>query len=98
MRFDEMFERAAGHGPYPFQTLLAEANELPQLLDIPGILADAMTNSQCPIVKDAVSAIDHRSSAIRRRRCLPMRVLMEHRRLHDMEVTSAWIWRQRFCY
>jgi hypothetical protein len=35
MSFDEMFERATGCKPYPYQTRLATDNALPQLLDIP---------------------------------------------------------------
>jgi hypothetical protein len=35
MNFDEVFRQATGYGPYPYQTRLAEAKELPQLLDIP---------------------------------------------------------------
>jgi len=37
MNFDKFFRQATGHGPYPYQTRLAEgnANEFPQLLDIP---------------------------------------------------------------
>jgi len=36
MNFDQFFRQATGHGPYPYQTRLAEAKatEFPQLLDI----------------------------------------------------------------
>lgn len=76
--FDDFFEAATGHGPYPYQAKLACAGDLPDILDVPtgsgkteaAVLAAYLWRR----IKPAA-----RGGATPRRLvyCLPMRVLVE---------------------
>lgn len=73
-KFVELFHKATGHAPYPFQSGFAEANDLPHLLRVPTGAGKTATS-----VLGWLWRRLHRSETTPRRLvyCLPMRVLVE---------------------
>lgn len=87
--FREVFELATGYEPYPYQTRLAEATDLPQLLDIPtglgktaAVVLAWLWRRQFAPPQTRHSQLAIRNSGTPRRLvyCLPMRVLVEQTR------------------
>lgn len=73
-KFVDLFDKATGHAPYPFQSKFAEAENLPHLLRAPTGAGKTAT-----AVLGWLWRRLHRSQATPRRLvyCLPMRVLVE---------------------
>ncbi|MCX6672997.1 MAG: DEAD/DEAH box helicase [Methanothrix sp.] len=84
-RFPEFFRTATyddnsqeGHNPYPFQTRLATAKELPELIDIPTGLGKTDAVVLAWLWRRRFASQEARAATPRRLvYCLPMRTLVE---------------------
>ncbi|MGQ9583671.1 MAG: hypothetical protein ACUVV6_09225, partial [Thermoplasmatota archaeon] len=80
-RFAEMFQKATGHEPYPYQTRLALSPELPQLIDVPTGAGKTAAVVMAWLWRRRFAAEYFRKATPRRLvYCLPMRVLVEQTR------------------
>ena len=87
-RFQEFFRTATyddnshqGHDPYPFQTRLATAKELPELIDIPTGLGKTDAVVLAWLWRRRFADEETRTATPRRLvYCLPMRTLVEQTR------------------
>ena len=85
MRFEEMFEKAAGFPPYPYQTRMATSNEMPSLVSVPTGLGKTAATVLSWLWRRKFAGEQIRGSTPRRLvYCLPMRVLVEQ--THDCAV------------
>jgi CRISPR-associated endonuclease/helicase Cas3 len=76
--FDDFFERAAGHPPYPYQRELATRSDFPERLDIATGLGKTLAVLLAWLWRRRF--VDHKTKNLTPRRlayCLPMRVLVE---------------------
>lgn len=91
MDFEEMFSKATnGKRPFPYQTRLAEADSLPQLIRIPTGAGKTAAVVLAWLWRRRFGAETVRKSTPRRLvYCLPMRVLVEQTR------DNAILWLQR---
>ena len=94
-RYQEFFRAATrnktnpkGHGPYPFQTRLATARDLPELIDIPTGLGKTDAVVLAWLWRRRFSGPDVRAATPRRLvYCLPMRTLVEQTR----DKAKSWL-------
>ena len=88
MTFDELFERATGHAPFPYQRALASGDSLPDLLE-----ASTGAGKTAAVILAWLWRRRFAAAAVRRatpRRlvfCLPMRSLVTQ----TMQAASGWI-------
>lgn len=78
MNYNEMFKRATGNEPYPYQAGLATGTELPQLLDVPTGCGKTAAVVLAWLLRRRFAGEEVRKKTPRRLvYCLPMRVLVE---------------------
>lgn len=88
MTFEEMFQKATGYGPYPYQRRLAECGELPSVLEVPTGLGKTAASLLSWLWRRRFALEDVRGSTPRRLvYCLPMRVLVEQ----TWECAVTWL-------
>jgi len=79
--FDEFFQRATGHAPYPYQRKLACVDDFPELLDVPTGLGKTLAIVLAWLWRRRFASPATRAKTPRRLvYCLPMRVLVEQTR------------------
>ncbi|MBN1389207.1 MAG: DEAD/DEAH box helicase [Candidatus Thermoplasmatota archaeon] len=89
MNFDEIFKKASGYEPYPFQKKLATDTELPQLLDIPTGCGKTAAVILAWLWRRRFEEEEVREKTPRRLvYCLPMRVLMEQTRDNSVNIST----------
>lgn len=75
--FADFFRAATGHEPYPYQCRLAEADPLPQLLNIPTGAGKTAAVVLAWLWRRRFATPEIRQATLRRLvYCLPMRVLV----------------------
>lgn len=89
MNFEEMFKRATGNEPFPYQKEMAGAQALPSVLEVPTGLGKTAAAILAWLWRKRFAPEEVRKAAPRRLvYCLPMRVLVEQTR--DFAVT--WLY------
>jgi CRISPR-associated endonuclease/helicase Cas3 len=81
MQFEQLFQKATGNAPYPYQTRLATGDSLPELLDIPTGCGKTAAVVLAWIWRRRFASEEIKKKTPRRLvYCLPMRVLVEQTR------------------
>ncbi len=88
MNIDELYERATGHAPFPFQVAFAEADALPDVLAVPTGAGKTATVVIGWLWRRRFGSVGQRTNTPRRLVfCLPMRALVDQ----TESVARTWI-------
>ncbi len=84
----DLFQKATGHAPYPYQERLANEADLPQVLGVPTGLGKTAAVALSWLYRRRFASADVRSETPRRLiYCLPMRTLVEQTR----DAIGGWL-------